>query len=54
MGFISFYQNDKSWNFDLFSQKILNSDSFFKLGFQTLPNYLFNYDEDLVHWVNIK
>ena len=29
--------------------KILKSDSFSKLGFQTLPNYLSNYDEDLVH-----
>ena len=29
--------------------KILKSDSFSKLGFQTLPNYLSNYNEGLVH-----
>ena len=34
--------------------KILRSDSFFRLGFQTLDNYLSYYDRDLVHYVNIK
>ena len=30
------------------------SDSFSKLGFQNLPNYLSNYDEYLIHQLNIK
>ena len=52
MGFIAFYKNDRSWNFDLFSQKnTLRSASFFRLGFKTLDNYLSIYYEDLVNLV---
>ena len=54
MGFIAFYKNDRSWKSDLFTQKILESDSFLILGLKTLDNYLYIYYEDLVHWENTK
>ena len=54
LGFIAFLQKYRFWNFDLFSQKYSKVIVFSKLGFQTIPNYLSYYDEDLVHWLNIK
>ena len=48
----SLLQKYRSWKFDLLTPKILKSDSFFILGFQTLPNYLSICCEYLVHWVN--
>ena len=50
MGFIAFYKIYRSWKSDLFTQKIIESDSFSSLGIQTIANYLFIYYEDLVHW----
>ena len=38
---------------DLFLQKYSKVTVFCKLAFETLPNYLSNYNEDLVHWLNI-
>ena len=50
MGFIAFYKIYRSWKLDLFTQKIIEIDSFSQLGIQNIANYLFIYCEYLVHW----
>ena len=39
MGFIASYKNYRSWKSDLFTSKIIESNSFSRLGIQSLANY---------------
>ena len=54
LGFIASYKILQILKVRSVYTKIIESNSFSRLGLQTLANCLFIYCKDLVHWVNFK